>query len=96
MFLFFLSRIFLEYCQAKLEMSYSYQSRNVLFLGFRFYGFTSFISVNTKLETLPPRMVGWRSIGSSPSDNNQLFALSDRPCGYLFESQSPTLIGHDH
>jgi hypothetical protein len=45
------------WCQAKIEMSYSYQSRNVLFSGFGFYGFASLISVNTKLETPPPRVV---------------------------------------
>ena len=44
-------------CQAKIEMSYSYQSRNVLFSGFGFYRFASLVSVNTKLETPPPRMV---------------------------------------
>jgi len=41
-------------CQANLEMSYSYQSRNVLFSGFRVYGFTSFIFMTTKLEIPPP------------------------------------------
>ena len=44
-------------CQANLEMSYSYQSRSVLFSDFRFYGVASLIWVNTKLETSPPGMV---------------------------------------
>jgi hypothetical protein len=40
-------------CQANLEMSYSYQNRNVLFSGLRFNGSYSFITVFTKLESSP-------------------------------------------
>jgi len=46
-------------CQANLEMSYSYQSRNVLFSGFRVCGFTSFIFMNSNLEIPPPGVMGW-------------------------------------
>jgi hypothetical protein len=38
-------------CQAKLEMSYSYQIRNVLFSGLRFNGSSSFITMFTRLES---------------------------------------------
>ena len=50
-------KIILLFCQANLEMSYSYQNRNVLFSGFRFYRSPSFISVNPKLETPSPGMI---------------------------------------
>ena len=83
-------------CQAKIEMSYSYQSRNVLFSGFGFYRFASLVSVNTKLETPPPRMVSWRDTRFSYSHEHHLRVLFNRSLGDLFEFQRSTLMGHDH
>jgi hypothetical protein len=60
-------------CQANLEMSYSYQSRNVLFSGLRFNGSSSFITMFTKLES-PPRMMRWRSVGLFCESQRLLFS----------------------
>jgi hypothetical protein len=46
-------------CQAKIEMSYSYQSRNVLFSRLRFNRSSSFVTVLAKLE-VSPGVVCWR------------------------------------
>lgn len=73
-------------------MSSSYQNRNVLFSSFRFYGFASFMFMNTKLEIPPPGVIGWRSRSSSHLHNRRRFLLSYRPFRYLFESQRSTFV----
>jgi len=52
----------LAHCQANLEMSYSYQSRNALFLGFRFYGFASFMFMNSAIGAREEVEVIYRSL----------------------------------
>ena len=79
-------------CQANLEMSYSYQNRNVLFSRLRFNGPPSLIMMFSKLEA-SPRMVRWRSERFSHSHRRQRFFLWDRSFGDFPKSEGSVLIG---
>jgi len=74
----------------------SSQNRNVLFSGFRFYGFFSLIFMTAELETPPPRVTGGRSKSFSLPHHPPLFLLFDRPCGYLLKSQSSIFASDSH
>ena len=79
-------------CQAKIEMSYSYQSRNVLFLRLKFNGSSSLITMFAKLE-LPPGMVRFGSGRFSHSHNKRRCFLCFRSFVDFPKSQGSVLIG---